>query len=143
MPYQETIATTQRQNYPLPPSIQKNNHKTVGKKMAKPMNYKGYPARIEYDDENSCFTGRVIGIKDIITFQGKCVVELKESFKEAIDLYLATCVQFGKNPKKPYSGKFMLRIPTDIHAAIAKAADSSGKSLNQWVNDILKNSIHE
>ncbi|MDH4318329.1 MAG: type II toxin-antitoxin system HicB family antitoxin [Desulfobulbaceae bacterium] len=141
MTYQEQM-NVPRHKYSIPLSTRKKDGDHPGK-MAKPMSYKGYPARIEYNDEDRCFVGRVVGIKDIITFQGNCVDELRESFKEAIDTYLDNCHRQGKNPKKPYSGKFMLRIPTDIHAAIAKAADSSGKSLNQWVTDLLKNSIYE
>jgi predicted HicB family RNase H-like nuclease len=31
----------------------------------------------------------------------------------------------------------MLRIPPEIHAAIAMAAEVSGKSINQWATDTL------
>ena len=98
----------------------------------KPMKYKGYSARIEYSDEDECFVGRVAGIRDIITFHGECVDEIRKAFKEAMDFYLEKCAERGESPNKPYSGKLFLRIPPEVHAAIAVAAETSGKSVNQW-----------
>ena len=101
------------------------------------MTYKGDSARIEFDAQDRIFCGRQAGIRDIITFHGETVDELEAAFKEAVDDYLATCAKLGDKPDKPYSGKLTLRIPPGIHAAIATAAETSGKSLNKWVADIL------
>ena len=100
----------------------------------KPMKYKGYSARIEYSDEDECFVGRVAGIRDIITFHGECVDEIRKAFKEAMDFCLETCAERGESPNKPYSGKLFLRIPPEVHAAIAVAAETSERvSTNgQW-----------
>jgi predicted HicB family RNase H-like nuclease len=86
--------------------------------------------------------GRPAGIRDIITFHGKTVDELETAFKEAVDDYIETCAKLGDRPDKPYSGKLTLRIPSSIHAAIATAAETSGKSLNKWVADILEQATH-
>lgn len=72
------------------------------------MVYKGYAARIEYSDEDSCFIGHIAGIKDIIGFHADSVNELKQAFYEAADDYLATCEKLGRAPQKPYSGKLMV-----------------------------------
>jgi len=101
------------------------------------MTYKGYTARIEFDALDRIFFGRLAGIRDIITFHGETVDELETAFKEAVDDYLATCVKLGDVPNKPYSGKLTLRISPSVHAAIATAAETSGKSLNKWVSDTL------
>jgi predicted HicB family RNase H-like nuclease len=101
------------------------------------MTYKGYATRIEYDAQDHICFGRLAGIRDIITFHGETVDELEAAFKEAVDDYLATCAKLGDKPDKPYSGKLTLRIPSSVHAAIATAAETSGKSLNKWVADIL------
>lgn len=82
------------------------------------------------------------GIRDIITFHGETVDELERASKEAVDDYLATCAKLGDEPNKPYSGKLTLRIPPSVHAAIATAAETSGKSLNKWVADILDQATH-
>jgi len=98
----------------------------------KPMKYKGYSARIEYSDEDECLVGRVAGVRDIITFHGESVKQIRQAFVEAIDFYLETCAKRGDTPNKPYSGKLFLRLPPEVHAAVAVAAETSGKSLNQW-----------
>jgi predicted HicB family RNase H-like nuclease len=105
--------------------------------MKNSMNYKGYAARIEFDAHDRIFFGRLAGIRDIITFHGQTVDELEAAFREAVDHYLATCVKLGDEPNKPYSGKLTLRIPPNVHAAIATAAEVSGKSLNKWATDVL------
>jgi predicted HicB family RNase H-like nuclease len=106
--------------------------------MKNAMSYKGYTARVEFDALDRIFFGRLAGIRDIITFHGKTVDELESAFKEAVDDYLATCKKLGHTPNKPYSGKLTLRIPPGVHAAIATAAETSGKSLNKWVADTLR-----
>lgn len=107
-----------------------------------PMTYKGYSSRIEYSDEDGCFVGRVAGLKDIITFHGSSVDELREAFEQAIDFYLESCRKAGESPDKPYSGKLMLRLAPEIHAAVATAAEVSGKSINQWAAEKLSQAAH-
>lgn len=101
------------------------------------MTYQGYAACIEYSDDDECFIGHIAGIKDRVGFHGESVAELKEAFQEAVDDYLETCAAVGKEPQKPYSGKLMLRIPPELHASIATAADVNGQSINQWITRAL------
>ena len=110
--------------------------------MKNAMTYKGYTARIDFDGDDRIFFGRLAGIRDIITFHGETVAELEAAFKEAVEDYLETCVKLGEEPNKPYSGKLTLRIPPSVHAAIATEAETSGKSLNKWVTDILDQATH-
>ena len=105
--------------------------------MKNAMTYKGYAARIEFDAQDRIFFGRLAGIRDIVTFHGETVDGLESAFKEAVEDYLATCAKLGDEPNKPYSGKLTLRIPPNVHAAIATAAEISGKSLNKWAADVL------
>ena len=101
------------------------------------MTYKGYAATIEYSDDDECFIGHIAGIKDRVGFHGESVIELKEAFHDAVEDYLETCTAVGKEPQKPYSGKLMLRIPPELHATIATAAQVSGQSINQWISKAL------
>ena len=105
------------------------------------MNYKGFSARIEYSDDDGCFVGRVAGIQDVIGFHGQSVSKLRAAFKEAIDDYLETCERLGKQPNRPYSGQFRLRISPDLHARVAIAAESKGKSLNTLIADLIERAI--
>lgn len=105
--------------------------------MSNVMNYKGYSARIEYDDEDGILFGQVAGITDGVGFHAESVEELRTAFHEAIDDYIETCAKLGKEPQKAYSGKVMFRIDPDVHARAAKAAELSGKSLNEWAGEVL------
>ena len=59
----------------------------------------------------------MLGIQDSITFEGNTVTKLTQDFHLAIDFYLEDCTAIGKTPEKPASGKLMLRVPPEIHAA--------------------------
>jgi len=103
----------------------------------KGINYKSYFAKVEFDPEDHIFVGHIIGIKDIVGFHGESVKELEGAFHEAVDNYLAACEKLGQQPNKPYSGNLMLRVPAEVHAAVAAAAESNGKSINQWAAKVL------
>jgi predicted HicB family RNase H-like nuclease len=107
------------------------------------MTYKGYAAKIEYSDDDQCFVGHIAGIKDVVGFHGESVAELRAAFEEAVDDYLETCARLNRPPQKPYSGRLMLRIPPDIHAAVAVAAEVSGKSINQWAAEKFAEVVQE
>jgi predicted HicB family RNase H-like nuclease len=102
------------------------------------MTYKGYTARIDFDERDSIFVGRVLGVRPIISFHGETVTELRAPFIAAVDDYLEDCAAQGIPPEKPASGNLMLRVPPEVHGAVLVAAQSSGKSLNQWAAEVLK-----
>lgn len=106
------------------------------------MSYKGFHARIEFDDSDEIFTGRITGIQDIVGFHGDSVATLKAAFHEAVDDYLETCAKIGKTPQKPYSGKVMFRVDPEIHRKAVIAAELTGKSLNQWAEEVLSNAVN-
>jgi predicted HicB family RNase H-like nuclease len=106
------------------------------------MSYKGYTARIDFDERDSVFVGRVLGLRDIISFEGSTVAKLRAEFEAAINDFLRDCAERGIAPEKPASGKIMLRVPPEIHAAATVAAQASGKSLNQWAMEALRDAAH-
>lgn len=101
------------------------------------MTYKGYTARIEFDPRDNIFAGKVIGIADSITFHGETVKELRADFEAAVDHYLADCKATGREPFKAASGKMMLRVSPEVHARALATAQTEGKSLNQWAEEII------
>jgi predicted HicB family RNase H-like nuclease len=105
------------------------------------MEYKGYVGKVEFDDEAEIFHGEVLGTRDVITFQGQSVDELKTAFQGSIDDYLAFCQQRGEEPDKPFSGQFVTRIPPELHRQVNLAASISGKSLNAWVVEQLQAAV--
>ncbi|MOA31035.1 HicB family protein [compost metagenome] len=102
------------------------------------MSYKGYTARIEFDERDDIFVGRVLGVRDIISFHADSVAGLHAEFSQAVDDYLADCAEQGISPEKPASGKVMLRIRPEVHAAASIAAQAAGKSLNQWADEVFE-----
>ncbi len=106
------------------------------------MFYKGYSARIEFDDEDRIFVGHLAGIRDIVGFHGSSVDELEAAFHEAVDDYVAHCEKLGLPPHKPFSGRMLLRVPPEVHARASAAAQVAGISLNQWVTQKLAQASH-
>lgn len=107
------------------------------------MNYKGYVAEVSFDDEAGIFHGEVVNTRDVITFQGRSVDELREALAGSIEDYLEWCAERGKEPERPFSGRLVLRMPPDLHRAAALAARREGKSLNRWIADALARSLRE
>lgn len=106
------------------------------------MEYKGYFAKVEFDDDN-IFHGEVINLRDVITFEGETVRALKKAFQDSVDDYLDFCAKRGEDPEKPYSGKFVVRVEPEIHKNITIEARKTGKSLNVWVSDAISKALKD
>lgn len=102
------------------------------------MRYKGYVGTIEYSNGDGCFIGHIHGLRDIITFEGESVRELRADFENAVDSYLATCVEIGKSPQKQVSGKMLLRLPADLHYQLTLQAEARGESVNSLVVEAVE-----
>jgi predicted HicB family RNase H-like nuclease len=107
------------------------------------MEYKGYMGRVEYDDEAGLFHGEVMNTRDVITFQGTTVTELRKAFRDSVEDYLAFCKVRGEEPDKPFSGQFITRVSPNLHRRISVAAALSGKSLNAWVTEQLEKGVEQ
>jgi len=105
------------------------------------MEYKGYIGKIEIDDEAGILYGEVINVRDVITFEGTSVDEVQKAFQESVDDYLAFCAQRKESPEKPFSGKFVIRLPAELHRKAYIQAKLEDKSLNGWVTDVLQNAL--
>ena len=105
------------------------------------MEYKEYIAKVEFDDGAGVFHGEVLNLRDVVTFEGKTVAELRKAFRESVDDYLEFCTERKEAPEKPFSGKFVLRVDPSLHRAIAAKAGLESKSLNAWVQEILQSAV--
>ena len=101
------------------------------------MTYRGYAARVEFDDEDGLFVGRVAGLRDGVNFHGSSVDDLRAAFHEAVDGYIDVCARIGKTPLKPFSGQLMVRVDPAVHARAALAAELAGMSLAKWAEEAL------
>ena len=64
--------------------------------------YKGYRGCAEFDEEAGVFHGEVLNTRDVITFEGQSVEELRKAFRESVDDYLEFCATLGEQPEKPH-----------------------------------------
>ena len=105
--------------------------------MSNVMAYKGYTARVEYDDEDRIFTGRLAGIRDGVGFHADTVEGLRAAFHEAVEDYVETCARLGREPQRAFSGQMMFRVAPEVHRRAVVAAELAGKSLNAWAEEVL------
>jgi predicted HicB family RNase H-like nuclease len=105
------------------------------------ISYKGYFGVVEYDDDARLFHGDVINTKDVITFQGTSVDEIETAFRDSVDDYLSWCEAEGLEPEKPYSGKFNVRLPPELHKEVAIGAKKLKISINKFIEKAVFDEI--
>ena len=101
----------------------------------------GYKAIIQYDPDIEMFRGEFIELNGGADFYAKDIEGLRKEGKISLQVFLEMSREDGAEPRKEYSGKFNLRVPPRLHAEIASRAAATGKSLNQWLVDLLSENI--
>jgi predicted HicB family RNase H-like nuclease len=101
------------------------------------MTYKGYTGFVEKDDEAGIWFGRVIGIKDVITFKAETLEQAREEFEISVDDYLEFCQDLGEEPDPPFSGEVAFNTTPENYHNILFAAAKAGKSIDAWVDEVL------
>ncbi|MEG4592193.1 type II toxin-antitoxin system HicB family antitoxin [Microcoleus sp. F8_C2] len=112
-------------------------HLLKEEKLTAMMTYKGYSASIEVDLEAEILFGRVLDINDVVTFKAQTIEEARQEFQNSIDDYLEFCKELGQEPDKPFSGKLPFRTTPEHHRKIFIAAKKAGKSINNWMDEVL------
>ena len=102
------------------------------------LKYKGYYGSVQYDDEAKIFHGEVINIRTVVTFQGTTVDEIEQAFRDSVDDYLDWCKERGKEPEKPFSGKFVLKIPPELYRQLNIQAKQHNANLNSFIVQTLE-----
>ena len=106
--------------------------------------YKDFIGSVHFSTEDKVFHGKIEGIIDLVTFEGKSVNELERAFHEGVDDYIALCKEAGKEPLKSCKGSFNVRIPYELHMKAMKQAAIRGVSLNQLVRKAIERDVtHE
>ena len=73
----------------------------------------------------------------ISAYEGSTLAELREDFKAAVDSYIEGCLADGIEPRKPFSGKLIVRMSSDLHGRVAMAASSKGTTINDFITSTL------
>lgn len=105
------------------------------------MEINGYRAVVQYDPDIDMFRGEFVGLNGSADFYAKDIDGLRKEGEISLKVFLDMCREDGVEPRKAYSGKFNLRVSPQLHAEIATRATAAGKSLNQWVADVLSESL--
>lgn len=105
------------------------------------MNFNGYQAIINYDPEIEMFRGEFINLNGGADFYATNIDGLHKEGETSLKMFIDMCKKDGVEPKKHYSGKFNVRLSSDLHENLVVAAKSEGKSINQWVVEALSGSI--
>ncbi|MDE6254835.1 MAG: type II toxin-antitoxin system HicB family antitoxin [Muribaculaceae bacterium] len=106
------------------------------------LKYKGYSGSVEYSPEDDCLFGKVLGLNGtLISYEGSSIEEIKRDFEESIDCYLESCQERGIEPAKPYSGRLILRMPSQLHEDLAEKANAIGTTINDFVLRSIKHEL--
>lgn len=105
------------------------------------MLYKEFVGSVHYSTDDDVFFGKIEGIDDSISFEGRSVEELKLAFHEAVEDYIELCEMNGKEPQKIYKGSFNIRISPDLHRKAVREATVNGISLNQFIESAIQEKV--
>lgn len=101
------------------------------------MEYKGYLARLEFDNDAKTFYGIVRNVRDTIHFEGKSTGELEAAFRDSVEAYLEFCEQCGDAPQQPTPGQLWLQLQPELMQKVEESAAASGQSVDSFVSDLL------
>jgi len=103
------------------------------------LQYKGFLGSIEISIEDNCLHGKLMFIDDLVTYEADSLTKLKSEFEAAVEDYLNTCKKLDRNPIKPFSGTFNVRIGPELHQTLARYAVKKSSS----INDVVKKALVE
>ena len=105
------------------------------------MRYRGYTARVEFDEDEGVLHGRVLGIRHVVTFEASSVNELEEEFHHSVDEYLLLCGERGIQPDREVSGDLVVRIDPDLQRRVTLAASGRQMSIDAWAEEALRTAV--
>lgn len=99
--------------------------------------YRGYTGTIEFDEDDLVFHGRVVGVRDIVSYEADNAEDLVKAFHDSVDDFLEDYAERDEEPAKPFSGNLSLRMSSDLHKSVFDAASARAQSVNQWITETL------
>lgn len=97
------------------------------------LKYKDYEGTAELDMERGICRGKILFIGDLVTYEASLPKNLQKEFEAAVDDYVATCKELGREPQKPLKGQFNVRVSPELHKALTLRAYKDGVYLNDVV----------
>ena len=97
----------------------------------------GYLGKVEVEDDE--FYGVVVNLhRDHVDFRGRTIDEVREAFHDSVDFYLKGCEEDGEEPERPFSGRFVVRLPPATHRRASTLSRIENRSLNAVVADAIE-----
>ncbi len=87
------------------------------------------------------FYGKLEFIRSLISYEGNTAKQLRSTFEDAVDDYLATCKQENIVPETPFKGSLNVRIGKELHRELAVAAVNSDISINSYIKSLLEKGV--
>jgi predicted HicB family RNase H-like nuclease len=106
------------------------------------LHYKDYIGSVEFSEEDGVFFGKVIGIKSLISYEGDSVATITQDFRDAIDEYLESCLEYGDEPEKSFKGSFNVRVSPELHRSLAHYSAAHGQTLNSAVEEAIRRFVN-
>ena len=105
------------------------------------LEHKGYTGRVVFDDEADLFHGELIGLRDVVTFQGRSTEELRQAFEESVDDYLEFSDERSEPPNAPPKVQVVLPLPDTLANRIHDQATAAQMTNEAWVIHVLENHL--
>lgn len=102
------------------------------------LQYKGYEGTAEIDVDRRVCCGKVLFVNDLVTYEADSPADLQREFEAAVEDYLDTCRELGREPTRPCKGLFNVRIPPSLHAEAIRRSLADGTTLNDVVVKALQ-----
>lgn len=101
------------------------------------LTHKGCTGLVSFIAEEEVFYGIIQGTEESLTFKGASLMELKKSFRDAVEFHLKTSARLEKEPNRPYKGVFNVRLSPELHQKAGLFALCKGISLNDLVRKAI------
>ncbi len=105
------------------------------------LEFKGYTGSVEFSAEDKVFFGKIVGLRDVVIFEGETVKQLTKAFHEAVEDYLESCKTMGKDPDKEFKGSFNVRLSATTHRLAAMKSAAMKISLNNFVERAIAKEV--
>ncbi len=102
------------------------------------MNFGDYEAVISFDPEIAMFRGEFVGLNGGADFYADSIKKLRKEGETSLRLFLEFAEEKKIEPRKRFSGQFVLRLRPEVHKKFAMMAKANNTSLNQLLSQTLE-----
>lgn len=102
------------------------------------MRFGEYEAVISFDPDIAMFRGEFVGLNGGADFYADSIAKLRKEGEISLRVFLEFAKEKNIEPKKRFSGQFVLRLKPEVHKKYALLAKSKNMSLNQVLSNTLE-----